>query len=127
MKKKLVAGVLCAAMVVPTAASAAYQGYVGYSLPSFSGNNYTGYHEKATSDDYIKNIVENYEGTSTGNFWAQDSGGSISSKYNQKEGSYAKINFNQGGKSKGNDVRMAMENEEYWSTNAFVAGRVDFR
>jgi len=126
MKKKLLVGSLSLALLLPVAAEAAYKSYVGYALPAFKGNNYTSYHEKQTSDDYIMNVVENLEKTSSANFWAQDHSGSISSKYNQKKGNTTKINFNTG-KSKGNDVRMAMENGEWSTSTAFVAGRVDFR
>ena len=126
MKKKLLVGALSTALLLPTAADAAYKSYVGYVLPALQGNNYTGYHTKETNDDYIVNIVENLEGTSTANFWAEDHNGSISSKYNQKVGNATRINFNTN-KSAGNQIRMGMENAEFSFSNAFVAGRVDFR
>ncbi|WP_087678566.1 hypothetical protein [Garciella nitratireducens] len=128
MKKKRLISILsiCLLLALLAPVSAAEVGYVGYKLPRLKGNNYTGYHQKATNDDYIRNIVENVSNTSTVNFWAQDHSGDISSKYNQKVGSVAKIIFNTN-KDKGNSIRMAMENGKLSTGYAFVAGRVNFR
>ncbi len=63
---------ICLLLALLAPVSAAEVGYVGYKLPRLKGNNYTGYHQKATNDDYIRNIVENVSNTSTVNFWAQE-------------------------------------------------------
>ncbi|WHX62361.1 hypothetical protein [Peribacillus frigoritolerans] len=126
MKKKLAIGILSVSLLIPISASAARVAYYGYVLPTLSGNNYTGYHTKGTGDDYIFHELDALQGAPQGaNFWA-DSSGSISQKYNQKVGSDTRINFN-GDYSKGNDVRMGMENREYWSTKGYASGWVDFR
>lgn len=126
MKKKIFLVSFIFLLIVPGAVSASYISYTGYSLPPLQQNNYTGYHEKQTNNDYIENIVENLSNTDTVNFWAENSSGAISKKYNQKIGSYAKINFDVD-MIAGQDVRMGMENAHwYWREYAFVAGRVDF-
>lgn len=125
LKKKLLVGALAIGLLAPAAADAAYKSYVGYRLPPLQGNNYTSYHEKQTNDDHIQNIVENLSNTSEANFWADD-GRSISKKYNQKVGSNQKIIFDTN-KDKGNEVRLAMENANLSTSNAFAAGRADFR
>ncbi|WML37967.1 hypothetical protein RCG19_11980 [Neobacillus sp. OS1-2] len=132
LKKKLVVGTLALGLLAPTVASAAYNSYVGYSLPPLGGNNYTYYHTKATNDDYIHNIVENIDGAANAaNFWAEDktliSSGTISQKYKQTVGSAQTIKFLKN-ESAGTNVRMAMENYSLKLNDyGFVAGRVDFR
>lgn len=128
MTKKIIMSILSMSIILTlsVAAFASEIPYVGYKLGRFKQNNHTGYHEKATNDDYIKNVVENLSKTSTASFWADDSSGKISKKYNQKVSSTAKIKFNTN-KDKGNDIRMTMENASFSVNDAFVAGRVDFR
>ncbi|KML23305.1 MULTISPECIES: hypothetical protein [Priestia] len=127
LKKSLLTGAIALSVIVPTAASAAYTGYVGYTLPAYSGNNYTSAHTKQTGDDFIKNKLENLSKTSKANFWAANTDkNAISGKYDQKVGSIVQINFSSG-KSKGYQARLGMENDDWSKDNAFAAGQVDFR
>nr|WGD78859.1 hypothetical protein P5643_00975 [Bacillus subtilis] len=73
------------------------------------------------------NTVENFQNASSANFRAQRTGAdTVSSKYNQKKGNTTKIKFDDT-VNKGKQVRLAMENDDWWDSRAFVAGRADFR
>ncbi|MEC0314443.1 hypothetical protein P8797_15705 [Bacillus subtilis] len=127
MKKKIVAGVLGLTLLMPLGAGAAYKSYTGYVLGAHSTNNYTSYHTKGTSNQHIMNTVENFQNASSANFWAQRTGAdTVSDKYNQKKGNTTKIKFDET-VNKGKQVRLAMENDDWWASRAFVAGRADFR
>ncbi|MDQ0884722.1 hypothetical protein [Peribacillus sp. V2I11] len=127
LKQAIFAGALAVGVLVPTISEGAYRSYVGYVLPSQSGNNYTSTYEKETGEDYIHNKLENLEGTSVANFWAVTGTHSqLSDKYLFRETNIKDLTFNEG-RSKGAKVAMAMENEEYWSTRAYAAGQVDFK
>ena len=105
-------------------------GYEGYKLPAHQGNNYTSKHSKTTTDNYIKNKVDELENTDLVTFWAANSKKKqISEDYDQKLGSSVKIKFNKNGyKKKGKEIILGMENAHwYWTESAFVAGNVDFR
>ncbi|SFC42666.1 hypothetical protein [Bacillus sp. UNCCL81] len=128
IKKIVVSSVLVGSVLIPTAASAAYQAYVGYRLPAYSANNYTGTHTKVTDERYLQNIVENTDASGSVNFWATDENhNAISAKYAQKDNNIStKLNFTTAN-NKGDQVAMGMENPD-WSTQiAFVSGRVDFK
>lgn len=125
--KKIIATSLCAAVLSISAVSAT--GYVGYKLPAMKGNNYTSAHSKKTADSYIKNKLENVEGTDTVTFWANSSTKKqISADYDQKKGSNPTIKFTTSGYAKkGIQIILGMENASWSLSTAFCAGTVDFR
>lgn len=125
---KFFAGATLATAIV-TPAFAAYEGYYGYSLPAFQGNNYTNVHNKIQTADDIMNIVDKYTGTDQATFWATDGA------YNQISGDYFQkvspnptvIYFNNGiDKGPGDQVALGMENSTFSTGTAWVDGRVDF-
>lgn len=107
----------------------AAQTYTAYSLGPLGRNNYTNYHVKTTSDQYILNRVTAIDNASSAKFWAQtDSAKTISSTYTQRVStSNTQINFTKS-ISKGDNVRLAMQNSNSLATYyGFVSGSVDFR
>lgn len=103
--------------------------YTAYSLGPLGKNNYTNYHAKTTSDQYILNRVIALDNASSVKFWAQtDSAKTISSTYTQRVStSSTQINFTKS-VSKGSNVRLAMQNANSLATYyGFVSGSVDFR
>ncbi len=92
--KALVLSSLVLTLVVPCVASASgYEGYQGYSLGKYKGDNHTNTHEKVTDADYIMNKVEKFEKTDKANFWADNGSSRISKKYSQNKGNTTKIKF----------------------------------
>lgn len=106
--------------------------YTAYVLKPLGGNNYTYWHVKQTKTNFIANKVTAFTNASSANFWAQYDGGAIlgtqtaSRKYTQKVNStYTTINMLLSVDA-GKRMRLAMENANLSTSNAFVSGNVEF-
>lgn len=106
--------------------------YTAYVLKPLGGNNYTNWHVKQTKTNFIANKVTAFTNASAANFWAQYDGGGIlgtqvaSPKYKQKVSSmHTTINMYLSVDA-GKRMRLAMENANISTTNAFVSGNVEF-
>lgn len=128
--RKLITLALICMVILLSSALVSAASYVGYLLPRFQVNNYTGSHEKQTNNQYITNRVTNLQNADSVNMWAtNNSKSAISEKINFRKGSgYKNINFRSNqSQYKGQYVRMGMENGNFQITDGFVAGDVNFQ
>ncbi|MBO0588372.1 MULTISPECIES: DUF2712 domain-containing protein [unclassified Sporosarcina] len=104
--------------------------YTSYVLKPLGGNNYTNFHTKSQDSDWLLNKVTALTNTTAANFWGEYDGlittETISAKYTQKVATtYTTISFYRNVKA-GSNVRLAMENANVSTSNAFVSGDVEF-
>lgn len=125
--KKFVVGSLLAFMLIGGIVEA--EGYWGYALPRWQGNNYTYVHSKKTNAKYITNKVTDLSNTGRVTFWVTDANKKqISDDVIQTLGERRDIYFHPNYGYRGARIRMGMENTNWYKIeSAFVSGDVDFK